>query len=94
MRFAVQIEVSTPDRSRPADLLVLGGGRPGRPPAIDVSVVTPKPNDTDLGCVASVEREKVLRYQALCDSVGWDFSPFVITSFGSFGPSAITLLDQ
>ena len=40
--------------------------------------------------MATVEREKTLKYQALCDTVAWDFSPFVLTSFGQ---SAITILD-
>ena len=44
-------------------------------------------------CVAAVEREKSLKVQALCDSVAWDFSPFVLTAFGSFGQSAICILD-
>ena len=36
--FAVQLEAATPDRFRPAEILVFCAGRGGRPLAIDVTV--------------------------------------------------------
>ena len=75
-------------------MVVYGAGRGGRPLAIDVSVVHPKPDDPQLRCVHRAEEEKRQKYNSACNAFGWDFTPFVVSSMGSFGESAVSLLEK
>ena len=91
--FNVRREVSLPGGLRPADLLLSEGGHGGRPLAIDVSVVHPAADDISLKCILEIEKRKMMRYHGLCAAHGWEFAPFVLTSYGAFGASALRVLE-
>ncbi len=85
---------------RPADVLIpVWTG--GRPLAIDVSVTCPVAESYVLKASqvigsAAAERAalKRVKYTQICEENGLNFSPFVLESFGGFGPDAVHLLSK
>ena len=70
------------------DVLVSGLGEGGRPLAIDFRVTYPLQLDASRGTFAHNEKEKNDKHKAECDAQGWDFAPFVLDTYGGFGPAA------
>jgi hypothetical protein len=80
-------------RDRPADLLLRGAG--SRPLAVDVTVSHPLRSSASSAvregrssAAAEAERAKVVQSKPVCQTAGWDFSPFGVDATGGLGPAA------
>ena len=70
------------------DCIIRGLGEGGRPLALDFRIAYPLQRNAEQGTFAAQEKAKDDKYKDECDQQGWDFSPFVLDTFGGFGPAA------
>ena len=76
------------------DVIISGLGEGGRPLALDFRVCYPLQNNAVRGTFDAQEREKNEKYKMECDDAGWDFEPFVVDTFGGFGPAARSVFQR
>jgi len=93
----VQFEVPVGGLQRPADIMIYN--LEAAPVALDVFVVHPTiplltPSLNMSKTVLHKEQSKLRMYSDLCDHAGVIFCPFVVSTYGDFGPAAITLMKQ
>ena len=93
-------EVTSGDRKRPADILLLGWDR-GRDVCVDFTVTNPLTADNyplqpgiGKAHMAAAERANVVKEGPLCVTVCWGFHPAAFSPWGGMGPQARWLLEE
>ena len=93
-------EVTSGDRKRPADILLVGWDR-GRDICVDLTVTNPlcasnHPLQPGVGRahLGTAEREKIRLEGPLCAKVGWGFHPAAFSPWGGQGPKCKWLIEE
>jgi len=96
--YSVRKEQAAMDRTRPGDVFIARLDANG-PAAVDITVRHPLPPSRPTPSSFDVDRwrsqqegEKVRKYQAQCQRLGWTLVPFVVDCYGGLGSEARTLV--
>ena len=75
------------------DLLATAFGE-GVSEALDISITHSLTSRWAENAIAEVESKKILKYATACRTLGWNFSPIVLDSFGGLGASSLKLMNK